>query len=115
MPCHLGLNAADLKVPSKVVAIPQVTAAPLKTYKAAGKQSIHAYVLVYIVYIKIPGTNAIFFIHNNKIRILEVANLATFKAKEKTVAPPVKSVTKSKTYQELSLDDLLALQGTLSF
>ena len=65
--------------------------------------------------IKIPGTNAIFFIHNNKIRILEVANLATFKAEEKTVAPPVKSVTKSKTYQELSLDDLLALQGTLSF
>ena len=114
MPCHLGLNAADLKVPSKVVAIPQVTAAPLKTYKAAGKQSIHAYVLVYIIY-KIPGTNAIFFIHNNKIRILEVANLATFKAKEKTVAPPVQSVTKSKTYQELSLVDLLALQGTLSF
>ena len=59
--------------------------------------------------------NAICFIHNNKIRILEVANLATFKAEEKTVAPPVKSVTKSKTYQELSLDDLLALQGTLSF
>ena len=55
------------------------------------------------------------FIHNNKTRILEVANLATFKAKEETVAPTVKSVTKSKTYQELSLDDLLALQGTLSF
>ena len=70
----------------------------------------------YISYIYIiPGINAICFIHNNKIRILEVANLATFKAKEKTVAPPVKSVTKSKTYQELSLDDLLALQGTLSF
>ena len=114
MPCHLGLNAADLKVPSKVVAIPQVTAAPLKTYKAAGKQSIHAYVLVYIV-LKFLEQMRFFFIHNNKIRILELANLATFKAKEKTVAPPVKSVTKSKTYQELSLDDLLALQGTLSF
>ena len=55
------------------------------------------------------------FIHNNKIRILEVVNLATFKAKEGTAAPSVKAVTKSKTYQELSLDDLLALQGTLSF
>ena len=54
-------------------------------------------------------------IHNNKIRIVKVVNHATFKAKEETVAPPVKSVTKSKTYQELSLDDLLALQGTLSF
>ena len=61
------------------------------------------------------GINAMCFIHTNKIRILEVANLATFKAEEKTVAPPVKSVTKSKTYQELSLDDLLALQGTVSF
>ena len=49
MPCHLGLNAADLEVPSKVVAIPQVTAAPSKTGKAAGKQPIHGYVLVYII------------------------------------------------------------------
>ena len=38
IPCRLGLNEADLKVPSKVVAIPQVTAAPAKTGKAAGKQ-----------------------------------------------------------------------------
>ena len=37
MPCHLGLNEADLKVPSKGVAIPQVTAAPSKTGKVAGK------------------------------------------------------------------------------
>ena len=108
------MNEADLKVPSKVVAIPEVTAAPAKTGKAAGKQWIHAYVLVHIIYI-IPWKNAIHYIDDNKIRILDVANPATFKAKGKTVAPPVKPVTKSKTYQELSLDDLLALQGRLSF
>ena len=62
-----------------------------------------------------PWKNAIHYIEDNKIRILDVANPATFKAKGKTVAPPVKPVTKSKTYQELSLDDLLALQGTLRF
>ena len=41
IPCHLGLNDADLKVPSKLVAITQVTAAPSKTGKAAGKGPIH--------------------------------------------------------------------------
>ena len=51
MPCHLGLNAADLKAPSKVVAIPQVTAALSEAGKAAGKQPIHGYVLVYMIYI----------------------------------------------------------------
>ena len=49
MPFRLGLNGTDLKVPSKVVAIPQVTAAPSKTGKAAGKQPIHGYVLVHII------------------------------------------------------------------
>ena len=107
------MNEADLKVPSKVVAIPQVTAAPAKTGKAAGKQWIHAYVLVHNNIV--PWKSAIHYIDDNKIRILDVANPATFKAKGKTVAPPVKPVTKSKTYQELSLDDLLALQGTLRF